>query len=232
MIRAHELSRVYQTPAGPLIAVDQVSLDVAPGERLAILGRSGSGKSTLLHLLAGLDLPTHGQLQIARLDLCRMSPAERASFRARTVAMVFQAFHLVPTLSALENVELPLTFAGIHRSQRSRRATETLARVGLEHRLGHRPAQLSGGEQQRVAIARALVTSPQLLLADEPTGNLDSETAGEVTSLLDRIATEQQLTVVLVTHDQQLARSFAQRVVSMQDGQLTSDSREATRAAQ
>jgi putative ABC transport system ATP-binding protein len=193
---------------------------VAPGERVAILGKSGSGKSTLLHLIGGLDVPTSGTVTVAGRNLGQLSRNERAEFRLTTVGIIFQAFHLIPNRSAVENVELPMTFAARSKRERQRQAIAVLDTVGLGHRLKHRPAELSGGERQRVAIARALVNQPQLLLADEPTGNLDSATG---TGVLDEILQQVKsrgMALVLVTHDEELAKRSSDRVLHMQDGVL------------
>ena len=193
---------------------------MAPGERVAILGKSGSGKSTLLHLIGGLDVPTSGTVTVAGRNLGQLSRNERAEFRLTTVGIIFQAFHLIPNRSAVENVELPMTFAARSKRERQRQAIAVLDTVGLGHRLKHRPAELSGGERQRVAIARALVNQPQLLLADEPTGNLDSATG---TGVLDEILQQVKsrgMALVLVTHDEELAKRSSDRVLHMQDGVL------------
>ena len=193
---------------------------MATGERVAVLGKSGSGKSTLLHLIGGLDVPTSGQIMVAGRDLGRISRNERAEFRLASVGIIFQAFHLVANRSAVENVELPMTFAGLSARQRRKQATAALEAVGLGHRLKHRPAELSGGERQRVAAARALVNRPRLLLADEPTGNLDSATGEEVMAEILHQVEAIGAALVLVTHDEDLARQSSDRVLHMQDGVL------------
>ena len=192
-----------------------------PAERLAVLGKSGSGKSTLLHLLGGLDIATSGTIAIAGRDLGQMSRNQRAEFRLTTVGIVFQAFHLIPNRTAMENVEMPMMFASQTKRARRRQAAAILESVGLGHRLRHRPAELSGGERQRVAIARALVNRPRLLLADEPTGNLDSATGGEVMAEILRHVKSAGMSFVLVTHDEELAKRSSDRVLHMQDGVLT-----------
>jgi putative ABC transport system ATP-binding protein len=197
--------------------VDNVSLDIAAGEQVAIVGASGAGKSTLLALLAGLDLPTSGRVMLAGTDLTRLDEDGRARLRAQRVGFVFQSFHLVPALTALENVMLPLELAG--RSDARRAAQEALARVGLASRTGHYPRQLSGGEQQRVALARAFVTEPAVLFADEPTGNLDTITGTRINELLFELNANSNTTLVLVTHDRELA-SRCGRVVRMEAGRL------------
>jgi predicted ABC-type transport system involved in lysophospholipase L1 biosynthesis ATPase subunit len=219
-IRAVDLSKSYGTAVAPVYALRGVSLEVQRGERVALFGKSGSGKSTLLNLLGGLDRPSAGSLQVAGRDLARLSGRELARFRSRAVGMIFQSFNLVPSRTALENVELPMVFAGLPRRQRRAEAKRALEAVGLGTRLYHRPAQLSGGENQRVAIARSLVNRPEILLADEPTGNLDSATAREVATLIvDHVRTS-GATLVLVTHDEELAGACTDRVLRLKDGQM------------
>ena len=219
-VRTRGLTKTYGTSDPPVLALRGVSLELARGERVARLGKSGSGKSTLFNLLGGLDRPTSGQLEVAGHDLSRLSAAQLARFRSTSVGMIFQSFNLIGSRTALQNVELPMIFAGQPRVQRRETARDALARVGLEGRLRHRPAQLSGGECQRVAIARALVNRPQLLLADEPTGNLDSVTAAEVMALVLDYVSQQGASLVLVTHDEELARRSSDRVLRLQDGSL------------
>jgi predicted ABC-type transport system involved in lysophospholipase L1 biosynthesis ATPase subunit len=215
-----DVSKVYGTPAAPVRALDGVTLAIARGERVALLGRSGSGKSTLLQLLAGLDRPTSGRILAAGRDLASLRADELADYRQAAVGLVFQAFHLIPSRTALENVELPMVFAGRPPRERRAAARAALGAVGLGHRLTHRPAELSGGERQRVALARALVNRPALVLADEPTGNLDSTTAAEVMGLLLADARDRGAALVLVTHDEELARRSADRILRLQDGRL------------
>jgi predicted ABC-type transport system involved in lysophospholipase L1 biosynthesis ATPase subunit len=216
LVRTTDLHKSY----GSVSVLRGVTFDVGPGERVAVLGKSGSGKSTLLHLIGGLDVPTSGQIVVAGRDLGRISRNERAEFRLACVGIIFQAFHLIPNRSAVENVELPMTFAAVTARERRRQAIATLEAVGLGHRLKHRPAELSGGERQRVAVARALVNRPQLLLADEPTGNLDSSTGAEVIAEILRQVKTIGATLVLVTHDEELAARSSDRVLHMQDGVL------------
>jgi putative ABC transport system ATP-binding protein len=204
-------------------AVDGVSINVPEGEFVALLGSSGSGKSSLLNLIAGLDSPTSGSVISAGKDLATLSREELAQYRRHTVGMVFQSFNLVPRMSVLENVELPLRFAEIERRKRNDLSTRALEKVGLGARLRHRPVELSGGEQQRVAIARALVNEPKLLLADEPTGNLDSRTGIEVMELIKSLNQSLRMTVVLVTHEQALAEKYVDRLISLADGKVVSD---------
>jgi putative ABC transport system ATP-binding protein len=201
-------------------AVDDVSFSVGHGEYLALLGASGSGKSTLLNLMAGLDRPTAGAILADGKNLAALSPLDLARYRRNTVGMVFQSFNLLPRMTLEENVELPLRLAEVDRSERAGRVREALERVRLTHRIGHRPAELSGGEQQRVAIARALVNGPKLLLADEPTGNLDSATGEAILSLLRDLQIQMGMTIVMVTHERPLAERFADRMVTMGDGKL------------
>jgi predicted ABC-type transport system involved in lysophospholipase L1 biosynthesis ATPase subunit len=219
-IRALDLSKAYGASAAPVYALRGVSLQVERGERVALLGKSGSGKSTLLNLVGGLDRPTSGGLDVAGHDLGRLSGRELARFRARTVGMIFQAFNLIPSRTALQNVELPMVFAGLPPRERRAESRRALEAVGLGARLRHRPAQLSGGENQRVAVARALVNRPEIVLADEPTGNLDSATARDVIALILDHVRVHQATLILVTHDEELAAACTTRVLRLKDGQL------------
>jgi len=203
-------------------AVDGISLTIAQSEFVALLGQSGSGKSTLLNLLAGLDRPTSGSVLVDDRDLATMTSQELAAYRRNDVGMVFQAFHLLPSMTITENVELPLRFAEVDRTERAQRVRESLERVGLGKRLEHRPSELSGGEQQRVSIARALVNRPSLLLADEPTGNLDTRTGEDILNLIRDVSLAMGMTVVMVTHERALAERFAQRLVFLADGKLVS----------
>jgi putative ABC transport system ATP-binding protein len=217
---------------GTLIrAVDDITLNIEEGEFVALLGASGSGKSSLLNLLAGLDSPTSGSVVSCGKDLARLSRLELAGYRRSAVGMVFQSFNLIPRMTVLENVELPLRFAEVERGKRADLTNRALARVGLSARLRHRPVELSGGEQQRVAIARALVTEPKILLADEPTGNLDSRTGKEVMDLIRNLNESSGMTVVLVTHEQVIAEKYAARMISLEDGKVVSDVRSTKAAA-
>src|SRR5712692_7072928 len=218
-VRAERVSRHYQMGSALIRAVDDVTLEVCAGEFLALLGSSGSGKSTLLNLMAGLDRPTSGTIFAQGRNLSEMSRLELARYRSRTVGMVFQAFNLLPRMTLEENVELPLRLAEVDRGERPARVREALERVGLLPRMRHRPAELSGGEQQRAALARALVNRPAILLADEPTGNLDSRTGEEILNLLREI-NRGGMTVVMVTHERPLAERFAHRRVTLADGKL------------
>jgi putative ABC transport system ATP-binding protein len=217
VLKAENLSKQVSSPEGALTIVQDVSLDIARGESIAVVGASGAGKSTLLALLAGLDLPTTGRVLLEGTDLTRLDEDGRARLRAQRVGFVFQSFHLIPALTALENVMLPLELAG----RRDARATalETLERVGLKSRTGHYPRQLSGGEQQRVALARAFVTRPAVLFADEPTGNLDTTTGTRIGELLFELNANSHTTLVLVTHDRQLAARCG-RIVTMEAGRV------------
>jgi len=222
-IQLDQVSRHYLMGESIIRAVDNVSAAVAPGEFLALLGSSGSGKSTLLNLIAGLDRPSSGSVIAHGQDLSKMSSLELARYRRQTVGMVFQSFNLLPRMTLEENVELPLRLAEVDRSERAARVREALARVGLAKRIGHRPSELSGGEQQRTAIARALVNRPRILLADEPTGNLDSATGESILTLLREIQKNPGMTIVMVTHERALAERFADRLAVMGDGKLLSN---------
>lgn len=221
-VQLEHISRHYRMGETSVRAVDDVSLSVASGEYLALLGSSGSGKSTLLNLMAGLDRPTSGSILANGKNLAELSPLELARYRRDTIGMIFQSFNLLPRMTLEENVELPLRLAEVDRSERPGRVREALERVRLTHRIGHRPAELSGGEQQRVAIARALVNRPKILLADEPTGNLDSATGEAILSLLRELQTHLGMTIVMVTHERPLAERFADRLATMGDGKLLS----------
>jgi putative ABC transport system ATP-binding protein len=219
-VQLDHVSRHYSLGETSVRAVEDVSLSIPGGEFLALLGPSGSGKSTLLNLIAGLDRPTSGAILADGKNLASLSSLELARYRRNTIGMIFQSFNLLPRMTLEENVELPLRLAEVDRSERTGRVREALERVSLTHRLGHRPAELSGGEQQRVAIARALVNRPKILLADEPTGNLDSSTGEVILSLLRELQTQLGMTIVMVTHERPLAERFADRLATMGDGRL------------
>ena len=221
-IRVEALSRHYQMGPEVIRAVEGVSLEIAGGEFTALLGQSGSGKSTLLHLIAGLDRPTSGSIHVAGKELTGLSSEDLARYRRHTVGMVFQSFNLIPSLPVDANVELPLRFAEVDRDERRTRVEEALDQVGMAGRSHHRPTQLSGGEQQRVALARALVNRPSVLLADEPTGNLDSRTGEQIMRLIAQCNHALNMTVVLVTHERNLAERFVRRMIFMVDGKITS----------
>lgn len=222
-IRTENVSRHYRMGDTLIRAVDGVTFSVRAGEFLALLGSSGSGKSTLLNLLAGLDRPTSGAIFVHERNLAEMDTHELARYRSETVGMVFQAFNLLPKMTLEENVELPLRLAEVERSERAKRVREALERVHLDKRRTHRPSELSGGEQQRGALARALVNRPTILLADEPTGNLDSATGEEIMALLRTVNQSLKMTVVMVTHERALAERFADRIATVADGKLASN---------
>jgi putative ABC transport system ATP-binding protein len=219
VVAARGVTKVYRLDGVEVRALDGIDLEVVQGDSLAIMGPSGSGKSTLLGLLGGLDRPTDGNLAFAGREVGAMSDDELAKVRNQVVGFVFQSFQLLPRTIAVANVGLPLVYRGLGRAERRRRAVEALQAVGLGQRMAHRPSQLSGGEQQRVAIARALVTEPAMLLADEPTGNLDSRSGDEVLDLLARLHLERGVAVVVVTHDPGVAKRF-ERLVVVRDGRL------------
>ncbi|GIM93122.1 ABC transporter ATP-binding protein [Paractinoplanes toevensis] len=219
-IVAVDVTRTYDLDGVSVSALRGVSLTVSADDYVAIVGTSGSGKSTLMHLLGALDRPTSGTLRIGGRDVATLGPAEMALLRNETIGFVFQSFHLLTRTTARDNVALPLVYRGVGRRERRARAAEMLERVGLAHRLDHRPNQMSGGEQQRVAIARALVTGPSVLLADEPTGNLDSTTGEQVLGLLESLNAD-GVAVVLVTHDREVA-ARAHRQIVMRDGLIVS----------
>ena len=206
-----------------VVALDSVSIAIDQGEFVAIQGTSGSGKSTLLNLLGGLDRPTSGEVLFDSESLAPLGKKQMAQYRGHSVGMIFQNFNLISTMSAAENVRLALAFGGLRGAARRKRAQQLLERVGLGDRMDHRPSELSGGEQQRVAIARALANQPRVLLADEPTGNLDSTRAHELLALLREMVAGDSLTVLLVTHDRELATSFADRIILMKDGRVSAD---------
>jgi len=223
MLRAHRLRKEYGRDAGLVRAVDQVDLEVLAGETLAVMGPSGCGKSTLLHLLGGLDRPSAGEIWLAGQRIDQMSERGMAALRRDAVGFVFQAFHLMDELTAVENIELPVLLAGRSPRAARRRATELLRQVGLGDRARHLPSELSGGQRQRVAIARALANEPLIVLADEPTGNLDSEATLDVLRLFDSLHQAGQ-TLVIVTHDARIAAT-ADRLISMRDGSFVDDTR-------
>jgi putative ABC transport system ATP-binding protein len=230
-IRTEELCRHYQMGSAMIRAVDGITLQIAAGEFIALLGASGSGKSSLLNLLAGLDSPSAGSVIVENQSLSGLSREQLAKYRRHTVGIVFQSFNLIPSMTVLENVELPLRFAEVERTKRGILAMGALEKVGLSGRLKHRPIELSGGEQQRVAMARALINQPRILLADEPTGNLDSRTGTEVMELIRRLNESLKMTVVLVTHERDLAEKYADRLIFLADGKVVADQPNPARVA-
>jgi len=222
VIRLENVHKTYDLGEVQVHALRGVTLEIRAGEFAAVMGASGSGKSTLMNILGCLDRPTRGHYYLAGTDVSQLSKVELAKIRNRKLGFVFQQFNLLARTSALENVELPTIYAGISPEEREKRANEALERVGLADRAHHFPSQLSGGQQQRVAIARALVNHPSILLADEPTGNLDSRTSVEIMDILQRLNKEEGLTVVLVTHEQDIAR-YAKRALEFRDGKLRRD---------
>jgi ABC-type lipoprotein export system ATPase subunit len=222
-IRVENLCRHYRMGESLIRAVDGVSLEVRAGEFVALLGSSGSGKSSVLNLIAGLDRPTSGSVIVHGKNLAQLSREDLARYRLHTVGMVFQSFNLIASMTLAENVELPMRFAEIERAKRDSLAQEALARVGLQSRTNHRPSELSGGEQQRAALARALINRPQLLLADEPTGNLDSRTGTEIMNMVRDFNQQLGMTVVMVTHERALAERYAQRLIFLADGKLVAE---------
>ena len=222
IISGHGIEKLFQLGDQWVQALDQVDLNIPEGQFISIMGPSGSGKSTLLYLLGGLDRPTAGRIEVAGQDISRMSGEDLARFRRETIGFIFQAFHLVPTMTALENVALPGIFAGLPRDLREKRAIKLLAALGMEERMDHRPSQLSGGQQQRVAIARALFNNPPIIMADEPTGALDSKTGETVMRMLRWLCSKQGKTIVVVTHDPNVA-GYSDRMLELHDGQVTED---------
>jgi len=220
IVSIRELSKIYAQGEIRVTALNRISLDIKAGEFLVLMGPSGSGKSTLLHIIAGVDRPTSGSCRVQGVDLAELGESELATWRNQNVGFVFQSFNLIPVLTAFENVELPLLLTRLGRAQRRRQAETALDLVGLSDRAHHLPKQLSGGQEQRVAIARALVTDPPLIVAEEPTGNLDSHSAQEVLSILQRLSRDIGKTVILVTHDPKAA-SYGSRAIYLEKGELT-----------
>jgi putative ABC transport system ATP-binding protein len=224
IVETQGLTKVYKMGASEVHALRGVDLTIEPGEFISVMGRSGSGKSTLLNLIGCLDRPTSGSVILDGLEVTRLSKRRLPTIRRQKIGFVFQQFNLLPTLTALENVMLPLRYAGVGGSERKQRAREMLEQVGLGDRLRHRPTELSGGEQQRVAVARALVTHPAIVLADEPTGEVDTQTAAEIIALLRHFNLEAGQTFVLVTHDPLVAEA-TDRVIHLQDGMIEREER-------
>ena len=219
-----DVRRSYRFGDAEVRALDGVSFEIESGSFVGVIGRSGSGKSTLLNILGGLDRPTSGHVKVEGAVLSTSSSDKLAAYRREVVGFVFQSFNLIPHLTSLENVALPLALQGVSKAERSERATKLLEKVGLAKRMGHKPTELSGGERQRVAIARALVNEPHLLLCDEPTGNLDSKTADEIMGMLTALNREGR-TVILVTHDREQANRYSKRLLILADGKLEEDLR-------
>ena len=233
VIEVHELTKTYAMEGAPVHALRDVTLEIRRGEFMSVIGPSGSGKSTFMHILGCLDQPTSGRYLLEGRDVSRLPDDDLSAIRNRQIGFVFQGFNLLPRTSALENVELPLLYvpdSKVSPAERRRRAAKALAAVGLGDRADHHPNQLSGGQQQRVAIARALLNDPAILLADEPTGNLDSETSVEVMDIFQRLNEERGLTIVLITHEPQVAE-YASRIVRFKDGRVTSDETNTSRRA-
>lgn len=219
IVSIRNLSKIYSQGEIQVTALDNISLDIAAGEFLTLMGPSGSGKSTLLHILAGIDRPTSGECRVQDIDVTKLNESQLADWRNHNVGFVFQTFNLLPVLTAHENVELPLLLTRLSRSQRRKQVETALELVGLADRMHHLPKQLSGGQEQRVAIARALVADPRLIVADEPTGNLDSHSAHEVLSVLQSLSKEAGKTVIMVTHDPKAA-AFGSRTIHLEKGEL------------
>jgi putative ABC transport system ATP-binding protein len=220
IVTVRELSKVYQQGEINVVALNNISLDIAQGEFLALMGPSGSGKSTLLHIIAGIDRPTKGVCRVQDIDLMKLNESELADWRNQNVGFVFQTFNLIPVLTAFENVELPLLLTKLNGKQRRQQVNTALELVGLADRGHHLPKQLSGGQEQRVAIARSIVTDPKLVIADEPTGNLDSNSAQEVLNILQMLSKQIGKTVIMVTHDPKAA-AFGSRSIHLEKGELT-----------
>ena len=221
LVEVRDMYKIYNPGENEVRAIDGISLTIEKGEFVAIIGQSGSGKSTLMNMLGLLDVPTSGTYLLDGIDTANMDDDELSEIRNEEIGFIFQGFNLIPSLTAVENVELPLVYRGMKKEERNKLALEALERVGLSHRLDHLPKQMSGGQQQRVAIARAVAARPPVILADEPTGNLDSHSGVEVMKILHELH-EEGRTVILITHDNDIAKE-AQRVIRIQDGQIVSD---------
>lgn len=219
IIEVHNLRKVYRMGDEKIVALNHVDLEIEKGEICCLFGTSGSGKSTLLNMLAGLEKPTKGTIEIKKVHVEKLNETQLATFRQKYIGFVFQSYNLIPTLTAQENVALPLIFQGMSKKDRDKRAKEMLEAVGLGKRLKHKPKEMSGGQQQRVSIARAFVNRPQILFADEPTGNLDTHTTLEVMDIITKIAKELNQTMIIVSHDPEIA-SYAHKVITIQDGDV------------
>jgi putative ABC transport system ATP-binding protein len=219
LIKVEEIRKVYRMGNEKVVALDNVSFEIQKGEICALLGTSGSGKSTLLNLLAGLEKPTKGSIKIRKVNIEKLNENQLALFRQKFVGFVFQAYNLLPSLTAIENVSIPLTFRGVHSAERNKQAIKMLKAVGLSERLKHKPNQMSGGQQQRVSIARAFISKPEIIFADEPTGNLDSKTTIEVMELMMKMVKENNQTLIIVTHDVEIAK-YANKVIYIKDGNI------------
>lgn len=224
VIELKDVWKIYKMDEVEVPALRGVNIKIYSGEFVSVMGASGSGKSTCLNMIGSLDIPTRGQVFLDGKDISKLEESDLARLRGRKIGYIFQVFNLIPSLSAIENVELPLVFQGISNIRRLARARELLIKVGLGHRLYHKPSELSGGERQRVAIARALVNDPEVLLADEPTGNLDSKTGQEVLALLDTLHKEEKRTIILVTHDQTIGNR-AERIIKLKDGNVIEEAK-------
>lgn len=219
IIEVRNLRKVYRMGGEKIVALNHVDLEIEKGEICCLFGTSGSGKSTLLNMLAGLEKPTKGSVKIKKIHVERLNESQLAIFRQKYIGFVFQSYNLIPTLTAQENVALPLIFQGISKKEREKRAKEMLEAVGLGKRLRHKPQEMSGGQQQRVSIARAFINQPQILFADEPTGNLDTHTTIEVMDIITKIAREYNQTMIIVSHDPEIA-DYADKIITIQDGDV------------
>ncbi len=219
IIEVHNLRKVYRMGKEKIVALNHVDLEIEKGEICCLFGTSGSGKSTLLNMLAGLEKPTKGTIQIKKVHIEKLTESQLATFRQKYIGFVFQSYNLIPTLTAQENVALPLIFQGVSKKERDKRAKEMLEAVGLAKRIKHKPKEMSGGQQQRVSIARAFVNKPQILFADEPTGNLDTHTTIEVMDIITKIARETNQTMIIVSHDPEIA-DYADKIITIQDGDV------------
>ncbi len=222
LVEIRDVSKVYNPGENEVRALDHISVSIEEGEFVAIIGQSGSGKSTLMNMLGCLDVPTSGKYMLHGQDVADLDDDELSDIRNREIGFIFQGFNLIPNLTALENVELPLLYRGVGRSKRRELSEVALEKVGLQHRMDHRPAEMSGGQQQRVAIARAIAQAPPIILADEPTGNLDSNSSKEIMGILQQLHSEGR-TVILITHDNEIAAQ-AKRIIKIKDGRIETDS--------